>query len=229
MLTAIQFVRQADGKVGKWFARHVSSLNAFNKIIITDGADPDVISDLSEKFGTLILPIQHYAASGSVYHMLKGPFAEYMQDGIVGSELASAPRAPRAPRSPRAPRESAPMPVPAPAKASPARIALAARHTSRFAARALVVSARAQEVRNGIADPDIAILTLARNFRDSGKTALAQALEADYLVDFDAAQKARLEVRATELSEIMAALVKEYGFSAVETAAADAVAAAASK
>lgn len=62
MLTAIEFINQADGLVGKWFARHVSNLNAFNKTIITDGANPDVISDLSEKFGTLILPIQRLKA-----------------------------------------------------------------------------------------------------------------------------------------------------------------------
>lgn len=215
MLSAIEFVKQADGKVGEYFAKRSSNQNAFMQLVITDGVKPSVLDALTVKFGQLILPIQEYKAVGSVYHQLKWPFAEYQQYGVVGTELPADSKKTRAPRKPR---ESST--TTATTATSPARIALAARHTSRFAARAIVVVARSQEMRNGIAVPDASILTIARNFRASGKTALAQAIESDYLMDFDAAEKARLELRATELSEIIAALVKEYGADAVAAAAA---------
>lgn len=214
MLKAIEFVKQGNGKVGKEIAKRSVNQNSFMNNVISLGRNQEFLDSLSEKCGELIMPVIEYSAVGGVYHQLKGFFGECMEDGIVGNELPQEKRE-KAPRAPRAPR------TPAPAS-SAATIAMMARKVSRFAARAIVVAARAQEVRNGIAVPDTAILSLARNFRAAGKAALAEALENDYYADAAKAASAAKANRETELSTIMALLVEEYGADAVAAAAATA-------
>lgn len=206
MLTAIEFVRQCDGKVGEWFAKRSSNQNSFMKSVITDGSDPEVISDMSEKFGTLILPVQHYTAVGSVYHQLKGPFAEYQQYGIVGSELPvdTSAKKSRAPRAPRAPRESA-------ASAAPD----------------LELTKKIQSLENNhivslkglVCAPDEKALEIANLFRSQGKASLAESIEQAAIAAAQEDSERMYHLNDTFLDDIFEVLSGYFGRDAVKKAA----------
>jgi len=209
MLKAIEFVSQADGRIGREIAKRSKNQNDFMKNVILFGQDQVFFDVMSKKYGEPILPVIAYSAVGGVYHQLKGFFAECLADGIVGSELPQEKeKAVRKPREPRKSVEPAPAKMRAHAR-GPASLAMEIRKVSKVAARVLIAEARAR--RNLPEEPDTAILTLARNFRAAGKEALALALEADYLADLARVQEARANARTEELRTILAALQARYG------------------
>ena len=207
MLTAIEFVRQCDGKVGEYFARRSANQNSFMNLVITDGVKPSVLDTLTVKFGQLILPIQEYKAVGSVFHQLKGPFAEYQQYGVVGSELPQEKKekAPRAPRKPRESRESAPKSGAAPV---------------------LELTNKIQSLENNhlvslkglVCTPDEKAMEVAKIFREQGKASLAESIEKAAMAAAQEDTERAHNLNDTFLNDIIEVLSGYFGQDAVKKA-----------
>ena len=196
MLTAIDFIKQCDGKVGEYFARRSVNQNGFMNLVISDGVKPSVLDELTEKFGQLVLPVQEYKAVGSVYHQLKGPFAEYQQYGVVGSELPQEKndKKPRAPRDPSAAPRTATRELPITAKI-----------------RDLETKYHSEIQKLPSIKPDAAAMAVATAFRESGNVALAEQIEAAANA---AAQQAETNVRKLGdelLSDCVKVLFEAFG------------------
>lgn len=206
MLTAIEFIKQADGKVGEYFARRSANQNSFMNLVITDGVKPSVLDTLTVKFGQLILPVQEYKAVGSVFHQLKGPFAEYQQYGVVGSELPADANKTRGPRKPRESRESAPKSGAAPV---------------------LELTNKIQSLENNhlvslkglVCTPDEKAMEVAKIFREQGKASLAESIEKAAIAAAQEDIEKTYQLNDTFLNDIIEVLSCYFGQDAVKKAA----------
>lgn len=205
MLTAIEFVRQCDGKVGEYFAKRSSNQNTFMQLVITDGVKPSVLDALTVKLGQLVLPVQEYRAVGSVFHQLKGPFVEYMQDGIVGSELPQEKKE-KAPRAPRKPRESAP-------------VSLSAKPDLEITKKIQAIeTTHLASVKGLICVPDEKAMEVAKIFREQGKASLAESIELAAIAAAQEDTERVYQLNDTFLNDILEVLSGYFGKDAVKKA-----------
>lgn len=223
MLKAIEFVSQADGLVGREIAKRSFNQNSFMNNVISLGRNQEFLDSLSEKCGELILPVIEYSAVGGVYHQLKGPFTEYMADGIVGSELPQEKRekAPRAPRAVRASRAQAPSP----AQAQTAKLGHPLVEAIKYLRRDYPVSSSLLRAmarmeldlkKNSSKNVDTSALTLAKKYRDAGKVALAEMLESEYYGELNDISIVRDAIKEKCINEILNTIRDHFGEEVLE-------------
>lgn len=219
MLKAIEFVKQGNGRVGREIAKKSNNQNSFMNNVISLGRNQEFLDSLSEKCGELIMPVIEYSAVGGVYHQLKGFFGECMEDGIVGSELPQEKKekAPRAPRAPRAPAQTAPKPK----LGHP--LVEAVKYIRRdypVSASLLRAMARLELGIKKIDDNEIddSALTLARKYRNAGKSDLAVMLESEYYNEVNERNAGIEEIKINCINEIINVLRDHFGDEMIENA-----------